>query len=63
MKLCLTRFIYNYNLNIEAELTALARQREATYYGEKEKADTDVEFFSWFSVVYLTCLFAGSRPV
>ena len=40
---------------MEAESTALAEQREITYHGEKKRADTELEFYSWFSVVVLTC--------
>ena len=43
---------------MEAELTALVRQREATY-GEKERVDIDLEFSSGISVVFLTCFPAG----
>ena len=48
---------------MESESTPLTRQREATYYVEKERADTDLEFPSCFSVVFLTCLSVGSRLV
>ena len=40
--------------SMKAELTALAGQKETTYHGEKERAVTDLEFFSWFSFVFLT---------
>ena len=50
--------------SMETETTALARQREATYFGEKERADIDLKFSSWFSVVFLSRLLArfGARP-
>ena len=66
------RFIFYYNLmvvtgrkkeNMEVESAVLARQRETTYHGEEERADTDLEYSSWFSVVFLTCLSARSRLV
>ena len=41
--------------------TASAWQRETIYSGEKERADTDLEHFSWFSVALLTCLSAPSN--
>ena len=58
-KLCLTmqRFIYYYNLLVVTERkkesmkdvsTALAGQRETTFYDKKVRADTDLEFSSWF---------------
>ena len=31
--------------SIETEMTMLARQKEATYSGEKKRANTDLEFF------------------
>ena len=44
--------------SMETEMTVSARPREATYPAEKKRADTDLEFFSWFSVVFLTCFSA-----
>ena len=61
-------FIYNNNLYVvvgrkkgymNVESTTLAGQRE-TCNDEKKRADTDLEFSSWFSVVVLTCLSTGS---
>ena len=43
---------------MKVELTALAGQKE-TYHEEKVRADTDLKFSSWFSVVVLICLSAG----
>ena len=43
---------------MKVELTALAGQRE-TCHEEKKRADIDVEFSSWFSVLVITCLSAG----
>ena len=43
---------------MKTELTALAKQRETTCH-ERERADTDLEFSFWFSVVVLMYLFAG----
>ena len=62
------RFIHFHNLHvvterkkdsIKVESTALAWLRDTTYFEEKERADTDLEFHSVFSVVDLTCLLAG----
>ena len=44
-------------------MKALARQTQATYQGDKEGDYTDLEFSSWFSVVFLTCLSTVSRLV
>ena len=51
---------------MKAESTALAGQRETISHEEKESAETDLEFSSWFFVEILTCSFAdfiftGSR--
>ena len=48
---------------METETTALARQRKATCPGERKRADTDLDFFPWFSVVFLKSLSAVSRLV
>ena len=40
--------------SMKTESTALAGQKETTYLGEKENGDTDLEFSSWFSVVFQT---------
>ena len=61
-KLCLTaqRFIYNVNLmavvgrqkeSIETETTALFRQSQITYHGEKERTDTELDFFLVFCCI------------
>ena len=39
---------------MKVESTALAGQRETTCHNEKERADTELEFSSWFSVIFLT---------
>ena len=39
--------------------TAFAEQRETTCHAERKRADTDLKISFWFSVVVLTCLFAG----
>ena len=44
---------------MKTDSPALAGQRETTYYGERKRADTNLEFSLWFSVAVLTYLFAG----
>ena len=46
--------------SMKTEMTALANQRQATNQGGKERADTDLEFSSQFSLLFLICLSAGS---
>ena len=47
---------------------ALAGLKITTYHEERENADTELQFFFWFSIVVLKCMFAGfvftdSHPV
>ena len=44
---------------MKAELTTLAGQRETTCHERKERVDTALIFFFWFSVVVRVYLFDG----
>ena len=68
-KLCLTtqKFIYYYlkvaamrkKESLEIETTSSTRQRSNILWWEKKRADTELEFFPWFSIVFLTFLSTG----